>query len=175
MCWLTPAGPGRLKKSFWSCSWYFCVSWNSAETCCCCRPEAQILDSSWIFSKFYTASGVWRSVCVNMKRYRQQLLASLNWRCDAKLHWNIKRSTSSSWDSLSYWSSHTPNDILKGQRQTTSHSFGFLKSPCTSYEIRVCFDYATWMNLLDSARVSGRECHEIIEQILNKEQNVMMK
>lgn len=165
MCWLTRAGPGRLKKSFWSCSWYFCVSWNSAETCCCCRPEAQTLDSSWIFSKLYKTS-VWRSPCVNVIRHCKHVLAWLNWRCEVKQSSteisNVAPAQAGTL-SLSYWSSHTLNDILKGQHQETSHSFGCLKSPRTSNEIRVCF-FTSWVRLLDLARGGGRECDEIIEQ-----------
>lgn len=110
---LTPGGPGTLNKSFWSSSWYFCVSWQQTETCCC-QPKAQTLYSSCLCSV---------CVCVceqTLKATQPYWTGVLDLPAEPEPHWSITHYSRADWNTLPHQSNHSHTDCLKGQYQTTS-------------------------------------------------------
>lgn len=107
------AGPGRLSKSFWSSSWYFCVSWLQTETCCC-QPKAQTLYSCWLCSKCVCMTVVTKSVCAGQCGSR---LESLYSSYLLEPHWSITHYSSTGWNTLTHQPNHSHTNCLKGQHQ----------------------------------------------------------
>lgn len=117
---LTPAGgPGRLNKSSWSSSWYFCASWLQTETCCC-QPKAQILYSccsEWARFTVFMKS-VWGGQTLHAAQPDWTRVSALE--LPAELETLLEHHTlqQQRLNTLPHQSNQRHPDCLKGQRRT---------------------------------------------------------